>query len=110
MTEPAESLWFGVRSLFLFGKKQDGTNIIEERIVVYSGQDWEDVFAKAEQADAAYIRDSAMMVHPWREAYEQDGDALIDGYEVWSTLYETPSSLDEFVHQHYECPAFHPDP
>ena len=42
-------------------------------------------------------------------AYEQDGDALIDGYEVWSELFESAESLEEFHQSRYGKYEYHPD-
>jgi len=31
-----QSLWFGIRAIYHFGQKKNGTNIFEERIAVFS--------------------------------------------------------------------------
>ena len=43
-------------------------------------------------------------------AYIQDGDALIDGYEVWSELYESRQSLADFYEARYTACDYTPDP
>lgn len=101
--------WFGVRTIFLFGKKKDGTNIFEERIVVFSANTEDEVFAKAEREAEQYASFHKMEWHPWQIAYYQDGDSLIDGYEIWSELYESSEDIKSFVKCRYEKYEYHPD-
>jgi hypothetical protein len=101
--------WYGIRSLFLFGRKKDGTNVFEERVVVFSGRSIERAFAKAEQEATRYAKTLKMKRYPCMEAYRQDGNALIDGYEVWSTLYESRETLTSFFKTKYKRCAYHPD-
>ena len=109
MTADSPQLWFGVRGIYLFGKKTDGTNIFEERVVVFSGSRSDEALSKAKQEADAYARQHQMLRHPRLEAYEQDGDPLIDGYEVWSELFESPEDLQPFVSSKYERYEDHPD-
>jgi hypothetical protein len=44
------------------------------------------------------------------ELYRQDGEKLIDGYEVWSQLFEAKISLAEFFKVRYENFRYVPDP
>ena len=101
--------WFGVRAIYLFGKKKDGTNIFEERIVAISASTIEEALAKAKREADEYAAALKMERHPWLEGYEQDGDALIDGYEVWSNLYESSEDLRSFVESRYGKYEYHPD-
>ena len=101
--------WYGVRSIFLFGRKKDGTNVFEERIVAFSGATVVRVFAKAKKEAEAYAKALNMKLHPCTEAYTQDGDALIDGYEVWSVLYESREPLRSFFKNRYDRYEYHPD-
>ncbi len=109
MSTASRELWFGVRAVYLFGKKKDGTNIFEERIVVFSGSTADEALGKAEQEADAYARQHQMLRHSTLEAYEQDGDPLIDGYEVWSELFESPEDLQSFVASKYERYDYHRD-
>jgi hypothetical protein len=101
--------WFGIRAIYHFGRKKDGTNIFEERIVVFSAANAEEVFTKAEREADEYARVTNMQRHPYLEAYEQDGDDLIDGYEVWSQCFESSEDLESFVKSRYDKYEYHPD-
>jgi hypothetical protein len=101
--------WFGIRSVYLFGQKKDGTNIFEERVVVFSATTEEEAFAKAEEEAEQYAGANDMARHPVQVAFEQEGSPLIEGYEVWSELYESSEDLQTFVKSRYENYEFHPD-
>ena len=101
--------WFGIRTFCHFGKKRDGTNIFEERVVVFSATTVDEAFAKAEREGDQYAADREFERHPWLESYWQDGDPLIDGYEVWSTLYQSSEDLQTFVKSRHEQCEYHPD-
>ena len=101
--------WFGIRSVFYFGQKKDGTNIFEERVVVFSASSEEEAFAKAGEEAKLYAAVNNREWHPWQIAFEQDGLPLIDGYEVWSELYESSEDFQTFVKSRYDNYEFHPD-
>ena len=101
--------WFAIRTVFLFGQKKDGTNIFEERVVVFSAKTEEEAFAKAEEEAEQYAALNQMEWYPWQIAFNQEGEPLIDGYEVWSELYESSEDLQSFVKSRYEQYEFHPD-
>ncbi len=102
--------WFGIRAIYLFGRKKDGTNIFEERIVVFSAANEDEAFTKAEREADEYARTLNLQRHPYLEAYYQDGDALIDGYEVWSQCYQSSLDLESFVKARYGQYEYHSDP
>ncbi len=101
--------WFAVRSVYLFGQKSDGTNIFEERVVCFEAASAREAYPKAKQESEQYAAENNFAVFPEREAYEQDGDALIEGYELWSTLLEARLSLAEFFAERYERYTYHPE-
>ena len=101
--------WFGIRSVFFFGQKKDGANIFEERVVVFSASTEEEAFAKAAEEAKIYAAANDMEWHPWQIAFEQDGRPLIEGYEVWSELYESSEDLQSYVKSRYDNYEFHPD-
>ncbi len=101
--------WYGIRSIFLFGRKKDGTNVFEERVVVFSAVTVERAFAKAKKEAETYAKALNIKRHPYMEAYTQDGDALIDEYEVWSVLYESREPLKSFFKNRYDKHEYHPD-
>ena len=102
--------WFGIRAIYHFGKKKDGTNIFEERVVSILANTPEEALTKAEHEADEYAASVKIERYPWLEAYEQDGDPLIDGYEVWSELYESSEDLCSFVESRYRKYEYHPDP
>ena len=101
--------WFGIRTIFLFGQKQDGTNIFEERVVVFSAGTEEEAFSKAEQEAEQYAAANEMEWYPWHIACNLEDAPLIDGYEVWSELLESSDDLQSFVETRYQKYEFHPD-
>ena len=101
-------MWVAIRTVYQFGQKEDGTNIFEERIVCFEAADWDAAHAKARKESAQYAEDNDYEAHPVQDGYEQDGDALIDGYELWSTLYESRESLEEFFENKYTRCDYHP--
>lgn len=94
-------MWFGIRSVFFQGTRADGINTFEERICVFSGASWDEAFAKAEKEADGYAEVLGLICHSEQEAYRQDGDALIDGYEVWSQLFDFKGDLEEFYQLRY---------
>jgi hypothetical protein len=109
MNSSEDIRWFGVRSLCLFGKKDDGRNIFEERVLVFSGKNSQEALAKAQAELDQYANCHNTIAHPALFAYEQDGDPLIDGYEVWSQLYETSEDIDSFFESRYSRYQYHDD-
>lgn len=101
--------WFATRSVYLFATKENGTNIFEERIVCFQACDFEEANAKAVKEAEHYAADNHFEVHKEQLTYQQDGRALIDGYELWSELYEANMSLDEFYNEQYRKNLYHPD-
>jgi hypothetical protein len=104
--------WFGIRTIFLWGKRtNDGLNVFEERVVVFSADTGEEALVKAKREAEDYAASNSMeALHGLLVAYHQDGDQLIDGYEVWSELYQSSEELDSFVQSRYEKYEYHPEP
>jgi len=111
MSKPENSAvkWFGIRSVFLFGQKKDGTNVFEERVVVFPASSEEEAFAKAGEEAKLYAAANDMEWHPWQIAFELEGGPLVEGYEVWSELFESADDLETFVKTRYDNYEFHPD-
>ncbi len=101
--------WYAIRTVYQFGVKDDGTNIFEERIVSIEASDWPEAHAKADTESKTYARDRSLPMHPERVGYEQDGQPLIDGFELWSELFESRLSLQEFYEERYAKYEYHPD-
>lgn len=109
--------WFAVLSVYQFGRKTDGTNIFEERVVGFCAESFDEAISKGEEESAKYAADHNMdplttnqiKAHDLRHVYAQDGEALIDGYELWSILLESNESLDEFYASRYTRYQYHPD-
>ncbi|OZG71129.1 hypothetical protein BTA51_22385 [Hahella sp. CCB-MM4] len=101
--------WYGVRSLFHFGINSKGINVFEERVVVFRANSFEEAHRKAELEAEAYAKDGEFELHQEQLAYKQDGEPLVDGYEVWSELYEADMSLNDFYRERYEKFTYHPE-
>ncbi len=101
--------WFGVPTLYRFGAKVDGTNLFEERIVVFSATTPQEALSKTEWEADEYAAFNSLQRHAWVEAYEQDGDSLIDGDEVWSDLFAAAMDLETFVRSRDDEYRYRPD-
>ena len=104
--------WFAVRYVLSFDRKPNGVNVYEERIVGFqaaSGPEAiERAIAESEEYAASFAR--PVRVHDHFEAYLQDGEDLIDGYELWSQLFESRLGLDEFFEARYAAFQYRPPP
>lgn len=101
--------WYAIRNVYLFGTKQNGTNVFEERVVCFEAQSWDEAHKKAEAEAAEYARDNGFIAYSEQSGYEQDGNALIDGYEVWSELFEANETLEEFYKNRYTKYEYQPE-
>ncbi len=107
-----ETQWFAVRTIYKFGKKKNGRNIYEERIVTFSGINLDEIWHKAEIEANEYslhLRYNGKLKYITTMAYLQDGDKLIDGYEVWSCQYESNYPIRKFIKQKYDVFEYNPD-
>ena len=101
--------WYAVRTVYHFGTKSDGTNIFEERMVAFQAASFDEAHEKADAEAAEYEQAHGFTAHAGQLSYEQDGDDLIDGYEIWSQLFEARLSLNEFYAERYERFEYHPE-
>ena len=101
--------WFAIRSVYLCRAKSDGMNIFEERVVCFEAGSDDEAHEKAALESARYALANEFEAHPEREGYLQDGDPLIDGYEVWSVMLESRESLDEFYARRYSRYEYRPE-
>ena len=79
MAPPLRS-WYAIRTVYHFGTKPNDVNVFEERIVVFEGGNWDEAMTKAAVEAHTYSTETGFARHPDQSGYEQDGDALIDGY------------------------------
>ena len=101
--------WYAIRTIYLFGSKADGTNVFEERVVCFGAESWDDAYQKARVESRNYAEANNFEAHSQQSGYEQDGDNLIDGYEVWSELFEARLSLEEFHDHRYSAFLYTPE-
>jgi|GEM_PF-1733311 len=101
--------WYAIRTVYQFAIKPDGKNVFEERIVCFEASDWAEAHVKAGEEADHYAKIHDFAVHPQQEGYEQDGDALIDGYEIWSQLFESKQSLNQFYESRYNKYKYFPE-
>jgi hypothetical protein len=100
--------WFAIRSVFHFLTKPDGVNVFEERIVCFEAETSEAAHEKAYIERQAYASENGFTAHPHQIGYEQDGDPLIDGYELWSDMFESTDSLEDFYSKRYDQVTYKP--
>ena len=100
--------WYAVRQLFHFGVTSAGSNVFEERIVCFEAATEDEAYEKAEREADEYAEFHGFIAHSRMDAYLQDDEPLIEAYEVWSELYVSPLSLDDFYAARYELVAYRP--
>lgn len=100
--------WYAVRTVYHFGTKSDGTNVFEERVVVFEARSWPEAHQRAQVEAGEYAEQNDAVAHPKQSGYEQDGAPLIDEYEVWSELFEGRASLEEFYARRYGQHEYQP--
>ncbi|MFZ6798436.1 DUF4288 domain-containing protein [Undibacterium sp. Di24W] len=101
--------WYGIRNIYLFKVKADGTNVFEERIVCIQAETEQEAHQKGLRESEEYSDANGFESGSQQDAYRQDGDPLIDGYEVYSQLFESPESLEEFYENRYNRYKYYPD-
>jgi hypothetical protein len=102
--------WFAIRTVYHFGVKADGTNVFEERVVSFEAESAADAHRKADAESDAYALENNFVAHPEQSGYQQDGSPQIDGYEVWSELFESRQTLEQFYASRYTAFLYTPDP
>ena len=101
--------WIAVRSVYHFGINKNGINVFEERVVVFQAENFEEAHKKASIESDQYAKDNEFILHAEQISYKQDGEKLIDGYEVWSELFEADLTLKSFYFQRYEKFQYNPE-
>jgi len=101
--------WIAVRSVYHFGINSKGKNVFEERVVCFEAKDFDEAHDKAKKESELYAEENGFEFYPEQVSYMQDGDKLIDGYEIWSELFESNLSLNEFYKERYEQYIYNPD-
>jgi len=96
--------WFAVRSVFKFGEKKDGTNIFEERVVLFRAENEKEAFARAEDEAREYLdEDDDEEMHPHLELYKIDDDVDdLDGQEVWSFLTQSDLEIEDHFDERFD--------
>jgi len=102
--------WFAIRTVYHFGVKSDGTNVFEERVACFEASNSAEAHRKADAESDAHAKQNNFVVHPEQSGYEQDGSSLLDGYEIWSELFESQESLEQFYANRYAKYLYTPDP
>lgn len=101
--------WYAIRSVYLFGTKSTGTNVFEERVVCFHSESADDAHVRAELEAQKYAHVNGFDLHPEQSGYEQDGTALVDGYELWSELFEADLGLEDFYAARYAKFLYSPE-
>jgi hypothetical protein len=79
--------WFAIRTVYHFSVKSTGKNAFEERVVCFEASTWEQARMRAKAESKYYEAENNVIAHPEQSGYQQDGESLVDGYEVWSERY-----------------------
>jgi hypothetical protein len=87
----------------------EGLNIYEERIVCIEAETFEDAHNKAIKEAEEYTDCNGFEMYHEQVCYEQDGEKIIDGYEVWSELFQSNQNLDEFYKERYLKYVYEPE-
>lgn len=101
--------WYAIRTVYQFGTKRNGVNVFEERVVCFHAQTWPEAHARAEAEAAEYASENGFTAHSEQYGYKQDGTALVDGYEIWSELFEANANLESFYQARYANFLYTPD-
>ena len=99
--------WIAIRSIYHFGVNSKGVNIYEERVVVFEAKDFQEAHSKAKEEAESYANENDFTMHTEQVAYKQDGEKLIDGYEVWSELFESDLDINDFYQDRYTKYLYH---
>lgn len=94
--------WYAGRTVYLFEVRESGMNIFEERIVCFKAEGFSDAHLKAEVESENYALSNGFEAHPEQLIYRQDGEDLIEGYELWSELYQSNKDLKSFYEDRYK--------
>ena|ERR1700722_5106820 len=98
--------WYSVKGLFRWFFKANGrTDLVEERVVLFLANDFDDALDRAEQEAKTYCRTDRkanFRIEPigWWHAYRLD-EKPSSGVEVFSRRSSTPLSGNAFVKRYY---------
>jgi hypothetical protein len=104
--------WYAIRTVYMWGQKADGANVFEERVVAFNALSDQEAFEKAKIEAKEYSKereDREYEYYPEQVSYLLDEEELIDGYEVWSEMFEAKQSLNEFYENRYTKYEYHPE-
>ena len=101
--------WYAIRTVYDFGSKSSGMNVFEERIVCFHASSSDAAHEKAAAESREYERVNGARAHPDRVGYEQYGQSLVDGYELWSELFESTEPLEEVYAHRYSQYEYVPE-
>lgn len=102
-----EPEWYGVKGLFRWYFKESGeTASIEERVVLFKADSFDDAIAKAEAEAVDYCVDDASANYKiesmeWWNAFVIGNEMLDSGTEVFSRLVDSSLSSSSFLKRYY---------
>ena len=67
----------------------------------FLAESFEEAHEKGKSESELYAKENDFDVHSEQLVYKQDGKQLLDGYELWSELYQAPLDLESFYKEHY---------
>ena len=101
--------WYAIRHVYKFGVKRNGENVFEERIVAIQAKTAKEAHLKARKEAKEYARLNKLTLYPHSYGYEQDGEKLIDLYELWSELFDSRETIAQFYSRRYRKGRHHPE-
>lgn len=101
--------WYSIRSVYHFGVKSDGKNVFEERAVCFFAETNKEAHELAKVESENYAEINEFIAHDEQLGYRLDPADLPQGHEVWSELFESNESLDEFYANRYGKYTYSPE-
>lgn len=104
--------WYVIRTVYLWGHKNDGTNVFEERVVACSGKCHEEALARGKDESQQYsdeLEHISYEFHLEQVSYVLDSDDYVQGQELWSELFQSNEDLDVLYANRYKNYEYVPD-
>lgn len=95
-----DSLWFGARTVYRVEQSNTVTspnNLYEERVVLISGNSFDDAIAKAEKEAEIYASNTDMNYLGYVNVFELYHSKIEDGTEVYSLMRESELEADAYL-------------
>jgi hypothetical protein len=102
-------MWFAVRNIYYYGRRNDGMNVYEERVVAFKAASAEEAHEFGTSEAMIYKRAGGYLACPEQLVFRLDEGTLVHGHEVWSELLQTEQEPAEFYESRYENYRYVPE-